>query len=79
MVQCIPLILLLSVHLFFLEQAFIIQLVEPFSGNTNKRISKSPKIFVRYSGIVNYMLGVSTFNDLLANPKVGGAGKFVLQ
>lgn len=67
-------------YIYFLEQAFIVQLVEPFSGNTNKRISKSPKIYVRDSGIANYMLGVSTFNDLLAHPKVGDLWEgFVLQ
>lgn len=67
-------------YIYFLEQAFIVQLVEPFSGNTNKRISKSPKIYVRDSGIANYMLGISTFNDLLAHPKVGDLWEgFVLQ
>jgi predicted AAA+ superfamily ATPase len=55
----------------FLEQAFLIELLEPFTGNTNKRISKSPKIYIRDTGIANYMLGILSFNDLLAHPKVG--------
>ena len=55
----------------FLEQAFLIELLEPFSGNTRKRISKSPKIYIRDTGIANYMLGIQNFNDLLAHPKVG--------
>jgi predicted AAA+ superfamily ATPase len=64
----------------FLQQAFLIELLEPFSGNSTKRITKSPKIYIRDTGIANYMLGNVTYNDLLAHPKVGDIWEaFVLQ
>jgi predicted AAA+ superfamily ATPase len=64
----------------FLHHAFLIELLEPLTGNTTKRISKSPKIYVKDTGIANYMLGIVTYNDLLAHPKVGVLWEaFVLQ
>ena len=64
----------------FLQQAFLIELLEPFSGNSTKRITKSPKIYIRDTGIANYMLGNVAYNDLLAHPKVGDIWEaFVLQ
>ncbi len=64
----------------FLQQAFLIELLEPLTGNTTKRISKSPKIYIKDTGIANYMLGTVTYNDLLAHPKVGDLWEaFILQ
>lgn len=67
-------------YVYFLEQAFLVELLEPFAGNSRKRISKSPKIYLRDTGIANYMLGIVSYNDLLAHPKVGDLWEgFVLQ
>ena len=64
----------------FLEQAFLVELLEPFTGNTTKRITKSPKLYLRDTGIATYMLGIKNYNDLLAHPKVGDLWEsFVLQ
>jgi uncharacterized protein len=67
-------------YVHFLEQAFLVELLEPHTGNSSKRITKSPKIFIRDTGIANYMLGIQDYNDLLAHPKVGDLWEgFVLQ
>lgn len=67
-------------YIYFLEQAFLVELLEPFTENSTKRISKSPKIYLRDTGIANYMLGIVSYNDLLAHPKVGDLWEsFVLQ
>ena len=34
---------------------------------------KSPKVFIRDSGIFHYLIGVKTKNDLLAHPKLGAS------
>ncbi len=64
----------------FLEQAFIIDVLEPYSGNITKRLTKAPKVYIKDCGIANYMLGIQNFNDLLGHPKVGDLWEgFVLQ
>jgi len=67
-------------YIQFLEHAFLIELLEPYSGNSTKRIVKSPKIYLRDTGILNYLLGISNYNDLLSNPNAGNVWEgFVLQ
>lgn len=67
-------------YIQFLEHAFLIDLLEPYSGNSSKRIIKSPKIYIRDSGILNYLLGICTYNDLLSNPNAGNVWEgFVIQ
>ena len=39
--------------------------------NAGKRISKSPKLYIRDSGIVNYLLGIQSYDDLVSHPEVG--------
>jgi hypothetical protein len=43
----------------------------PWSGNTRKRLVKSPKIYVRDSGLLHRLLGIAEFEDLLGNPVLG--------
>jgi predicted AAA+ superfamily ATPase len=59
-------------YIHFLEHAFLIELLESYSGNSAKRIIKSPKIYIRDSGVVNYLLGITTYNDFLSHPNAGG-------
>ena len=67
-------------YIHFLEHAFLVDLLEPFTGNIGKRITKSPKIYVRDTGILNYLLGIKDYNDLLAHPNAGGIWEgFVIQ
>lgn len=64
----------------FLNHAYLIDLLEPYSGNIAKRLVKSPKVFVRDSGILNYLLGITSYNDFLAHPQAGNIWEgFVLQ
>jgi uncharacterized protein len=59
-------------YMHFLEHAFLIELLESYSGNSAKRLIKSPKIYIRDSGMVNYLLGITTYNDFLSHPNAGG-------
>lgn len=58
-------------YLHFLKQAFLIDLLEPFSTNTSKRLVKSPKIYLRDTGLVHVLQGINDYNDLLAHPLAG--------
>jgi predicted AAA+ superfamily ATPase len=46
-------------------------LLEPYSGNTGKRITKSPKIYLRDTGLLNYLEGISDYQSLLSHPNAG--------
>ena len=51
----------------------LVRRLEPWHSNTGKRLVKSPRVYVRDSGIVHALLGIATLDDLLAHP-VAGAG-----
>jgi uncharacterized protein len=55
----------------FFERSFIVRLLPPWYFNIGKRLVKTPKIYIRDSGIVNYLLGVSAYEDLLRQPTLG--------
>ncbi len=54
-----------------LEGAFIIRRLRPFFTNTRKRLVKSPKFFIRDSGILHYLLQIDSFYSLLGNAAAG--------
>jgi len=55
----------------YLSYAYLIRILPPFSANVKKRIVRSPKVYLRDSGMLHHLLGVSQSKDLLANPKAG--------
>ncbi len=55
----------------FLENAYLIRKLQPFSSNIRKRLVKSPKIFWRDSGLLHYLLNVGQTDDLLDFPWIG--------
>lgn len=56
-----------------LEQTYLIRSLSPFFVNTKKRIVKSPKIYVRDTGLLHQLLKIKTFNDLLGHPVFGAS------
>ncbi len=58
-------------YLEILEETFMIRLLKPYHANTKKRLVKSPKVYVRDSGIVHALLQIETFNQLLGHPVCG--------
>jgi predicted AAA+ superfamily ATPase len=55
----------------FFERSFIIRLLQPWYSNIGKRLIKSPKIYIRDSGIVNHMLGLTEYEEMLRHPLIG--------
>jgi predicted AAA+ superfamily ATPase len=43
----------------------------PYYKNIKKRILKSPKIYLRDSGLLHTLLGIPDFNNLLGHPSLG--------
>jgi len=60
-------------YLDFIEGAFLLRRLPPWSGNLRKRLRKAPKVFWRDSGALHALLRVDTFADLLAQPWVGAS------
>jgi hypothetical protein len=57
----------------FLEHAYIVRLLEPFYHNIGKRLVKSPKIYLRDTGLLHSLLEVERFEDLFGNPVIGNS------
>ncbi len=67
-------------YLDLLTDAFMIRQLQPWHANLGKRQVKSPKIYVRDSGLLHALLGVATERDLLNHPKVGASWEaFVIE
>jgi uncharacterized protein len=55
-----------------LEGVFLVRRLPPYFANIGKRLVKSPKVYVRDTGILHSLLGVPfTSRALLAHPKAG--------
>jgi predicted AAA+ superfamily ATPase len=51
----------------------LVRRLQPWTSNTGKRLVKSPKVYVRDSGITHALLNIQTYNDLLGHPVAGGS------
>lgn len=60
-------------YLDLMEGHFLIRRLAPYFPNTKKRIVKSPKMYIRDSGVLHYLAGVSTERSLLESPKRGSS------
>jgi predicted AAA+ superfamily ATPase len=60
-------------HLELLEGAFMIRLLKPWYENLGKRLVKSPKLYVRDSGLLHSLLGIGSHEVLLGHPKIGAS------
>ena len=57
--------------IYFQEEAMLIRTLKPWYVNMKKRLVKSPKIFIRDSGMLHYLLGISSYQQLLGHPQAG--------
>lgn len=54
-----------------LTGTFMVRVLDPWFENISKRQVKSPKVYIRDSGLINTLLGLKTTNDMLMNPRLG--------
>lgn len=57
----------------FLEEAFILKSLHPFTWNISKRITKTPKVYLTDTGILHHLVGISDFIELSGNPIIGSS------
>ncbi len=60
-------------YLDILSQTFMIRLLPPYLPNLKKRLVKSPKVYIRDSGILHALLEIRDFNSLLGHPAHGAS------
>lgn len=63
----------ISNYIDLLCDLLLVRRLPPFHINIGKRLVKSPKIYVRDSGLVHTLLGIETFDELLGHPVVGAS------
>lgn len=60
-------------YLDVLTGAFVVRQLQPWFENVGKRVVKSPKVYVRDSGLLHSLLGVENEAALQAHPKLGAS------
>lgn len=67
-------------YLDLMVDLMLVRRLQPFQANIGKRLVKSPKVYVRDSGIVHALLNIESFDELLGHPVVGGSWEgFVIE
>ncbi|MHB2026147.1 MAG: ATP-binding protein [Elusimicrobiota bacterium] len=63
-----------------LEQMFLVRALPAWHANLKKRLVKSPRVYIRDSGILHSLLGLSSLDALLAHPVAGKSWEgFILE
>lgn len=67
-------------HLDLLADALVIRQLQPYHANLSKRQVKSPKVYVRDSGLLHQLLGIGSAKALFSHPKIGASWEgFVIE
>ncbi len=67
-------------YLDLLTDALVVRQLQPWHANLKKRQVKSPKVYVRDSGLLHQLLGLESEKALLEHPKVGASWEgFVIE
>lgn len=69
-----------SGYIDLLVDLLLIRRLSPFHANVKKRLVKSPKVYVRDSGLVHALLGIESHDALAGHPVVGASWEgFVIE
>ena len=60
-------------YIDLLAHTFMLRVLLPDASNLKKRLVKSPKIYIRDSGILHALLDIRTHDDLLSHPILGAS------
>lgn len=60
-------------YLDLLSGLFMVRQLQPWHANLGKRQVKAPKVYVRDSGLLHTLLGLTQQRDLLSHPKAGAS------
>ena len=60
-------------YLDLLTDLLLVRKLSPWHSNQGKRLVKSPKVYIRDSGLLHSLLGIADMDGLLAHPVVGAS------
>lgn len=60
-------------YLDILEGVFMVRLLQPWHANLGKRLVKSPKLYIRDSGLLHHLLSIGSERDLATHNKLGAS------
>lgn len=60
-------------YLDALSDALMVRQLQPWYANVGKRVVRSPKVYLRDSGVLHTLLGLGSMEALLGHPKVGAS------
>ena len=67
-------------YIDLLEQLLLVRRLAPWSGNLGKRLVRTPKVYVRDSGLLHALLELRSLDELLSHPVVGASWEgFVIE
>jgi len=67
-------------YLDFLDGTFLFRRMLPFHANIRKRMIKSPKVYIRDTGLLHSLMEVRDFDHLMAQPWLGASWEgFVIE
>ena len=63
-----------------LSDLMLVRRLPPWFANVGKRLVKTPKVYIRDSGVLHSLLGLGTFDDVLSHPVIGASWEgFVIE
>ena len=60
-------------YMAILEDTFMVRVLMPWHTNVGKRLIKSPKLYLRDSGIFHTLQSINTWAELRSHPKLGAS------
>ena len=60
-------------YMDILSGAYVLRVLAPWYENLKKRQVKSPKVYVRDSGLLHFLLGIASMSSLRSNPRYGAS------
>ncbi|HEY6083153.1 MAG TPA: ATP-binding protein [Chitinophagaceae bacterium] len=66
--------------MYYLEEAMLIRTLKPWYFNAGKRLVKTPKVYIRDSGMLHNLLFLQNYEQLMGHPQAGNSWEgFVIQ
>jgi len=60
-------------YIDLLAETYMLRILPPYAANMKKRLIKSPKVYLRDTGILHSLLSIDNFDDLLGHPIFGAS------
>jgi len=65
-------------YVSILHNTFMLRLLPPYFINIKKRLIKSPKVYIRDTGILHALLNISSFRELYSHPTYGSSWEIIV-